>query len=119
MAEGLANYTRDDDIELQIGSTQGRTMSNADEVRVVNDEDRDVSPCAVGHLLTLGLPMPYAAITRRNSTTPARSMSKNFIVPEIWYRSYRPVIWWWKGALKIRSIVAAKRWPPMKSKTIC
>ena len=31
-------------------------MSNADEVRVVDDEDRDVSPGAVGHFLTRG---PY------------------------------------------------------------
>uniref|UniRef100_A0AAU1I677 AMP-binding protein n=1 Tax=Streptomyces sp. NBC_00180 TaxID=2903632 RepID=A0AAU1I677_9ACTN len=56
MAEGLLNYTRlDDPPELVIG-TQGRPMSPADEVRVVDEEDRDVPPGASGELLTRG---PY------------------------------------------------------------
>ncbi|HVJ90229.1 MAG TPA: AMP-binding protein [Labilithrix sp.] len=56
MAEGLVNYTRlDDPLEL-VTTTQGRPMSPADEVRVVDDEDRDVPTAQVGHLLTRG---PY------------------------------------------------------------
>jgi len=56
MAEGLVNYTRYDDSEQLITSTQGRPISAADEVRVVDDEDRDVAAGAVGHLLVRG---PY------------------------------------------------------------
>jgi 2,3-dihydroxybenzoate-AMP ligase len=56
MAEGLLNYTRLEDPEMAIVETQGRPCSPDDEVRVVDDEDRDVSPGEPGHLLTRG---PY------------------------------------------------------------
>lgn len=56
MAEGLVNYTRLDDSEETIVTTQGAPISPDDEVRVVDDEDRDVEPGQPGHLLTRG---PY------------------------------------------------------------
>ncbi|PJN89530.1 (2,3-dihydroxybenzoyl)adenylate synthase [Bacillus sp. mrc49] len=56
MAEGLVNYTRLDDPEEIIVNTQGRPMSKYDEVRIVDEEDRDVEQGEVGHLLTRG---PY------------------------------------------------------------
>ncbi|MBW8486128.1 (2,3-dihydroxybenzoyl)adenylate synthase [Actinomadura parmotrematis] len=56
MAEGLVNYTRPNDPEDVRVTTQGRPISPADEVRVVDDADRDVAPGATGHLLTRG---PY------------------------------------------------------------
>ncbi|MDY0811911.1 (2,3-dihydroxybenzoyl)adenylate synthase [Kitasatospora purpeofusca] len=56
MAEGLVNYTRLDDPEELIVTTQGRPISPDDEVRVVDDEDRDLPDGATGHLLTRG---PY------------------------------------------------------------
>ncbi|MFG2227268.1 (2,3-dihydroxybenzoyl)adenylate synthase [Streptomyces sp. NPDC048644] len=56
MAEGLVNYTRLDDPEETIVTTQGRPISPDDEIRVVDDEDNDVPPGAPGHLLTRG---PY------------------------------------------------------------
>ncbi|MEI5101971.1 (2,3-dihydroxybenzoyl)adenylate synthase [Streptomyces sp. PmtG] len=56
MAEGLVNYTRLDDPEETIVTTQGRPISPDDEVRVVDDEDNDLPPGATGHLLTRG---PY------------------------------------------------------------
>jgi 2,3-dihydroxybenzoate-AMP ligase len=56
MAEGLVNYTRADDPPERVLTTQGRAISPADEVRVVDDEDRDVPAGEVGHLLTRG---PY------------------------------------------------------------
>lgn len=56
MAEGLVNYTRLDDGEETIVNTQGRPMSSYDEIRVVDEDDYDVEPGAVGHLLTRG---PY------------------------------------------------------------
>lgn len=56
MAEGLVNYTRLDDPEDVIVSTQGRPISPDDEVRVVDDEGNDVTDGGTGHLLTRG---PY------------------------------------------------------------
>lgn len=56
MAEGLVNYTRyEDDIE-QIISTQGSRISAHDEIKVVDDEDRELPLGEIGHLLTRG---PY------------------------------------------------------------
>lgn len=56
MAEGLVNYTRLDDADEAIASTQGRPISEDDEIRIVDDADRDVPEGEVGHLLTRG---PY------------------------------------------------------------
>jgi len=56
MAEGLVNYTRLDDPEETIVTTQGRPISPDDEIRIVDDEDNPVWPGEAGHLLTRG---PY------------------------------------------------------------
>lgn len=56
MAEGLVNYTGLDDPDDLVTTTQGRPMSPADELRVVDDGDREVPAGAIGHLLTRG---PY------------------------------------------------------------
>lgn len=56
MAEGLVNYTRLDDPEEVIVATQGRPTSPDDEIRIVDEDDRDVAVGRVGHLLTRG---PY------------------------------------------------------------
>lgn len=56
MAEGLICYTGIDDPDEVVVNTQGRPMSPADEIRVVDDADRDVASGEVGHLLTRG---PY------------------------------------------------------------
>jgi 2,3-dihydroxybenzoate-AMP ligase len=59
MAEGLVNYTRDDDPDDVVLGTQGRPISPDDEIRVVDPEDpdeREVAPGEVGALLTRG---PY------------------------------------------------------------
>ncbi|GAA3990187.1 (2,3-dihydroxybenzoyl)adenylate synthase [Thermobifida alba] len=56
MAEGLVNYTRLDDPEDIATTTQGRPLSPADEIRIVDDADRPVPDGEVGHLLTRG---PY------------------------------------------------------------
>ncbi|MGW0807863.1 (2,3-dihydroxybenzoyl)adenylate synthase [Nonomuraea sp. NPDC002799] len=53
MAEGLVNYTRLDDDEETIVSTQGRPISPDDEIRILDDDGRDSDS---GHLLTRG---PY------------------------------------------------------------
>lgn len=56
MAEGLVHYTRLDDDDSRILETQGRPISPDDEIRVVDDDDREVAPGQTGHLLTRG---PY------------------------------------------------------------
>ncbi|WP_344992539.1 (2,3-dihydroxybenzoyl)adenylate synthase [Tsukamurella soli] len=56
MAEGLVNYTRRGDDEDTIVATQGRPISPDDEVRVVDDDDRDLPDGEEGHLLVRG---PY------------------------------------------------------------
>ncbi|GHA87731.1 (2,3-dihydroxybenzoyl)adenylate synthase [Streptomyces termitum] len=56
MAEGLVCYTRLDDDPETVVTTQGRPISPDDEIRIVDDEDRDLPTGATGHLLTRG---PY------------------------------------------------------------
>ncbi|MCG8468293.1 MAG: AMP-binding protein [Gemmatimonadetes bacterium] len=56
MAEGLVNYTRlDDPLDVRV-NTQGRPISDDDEIRLVDAEERPVAPGEQGHLLTRG---PY------------------------------------------------------------
>ncbi|MFD0052416.1 (2,3-dihydroxybenzoyl)adenylate synthase [Streptomyces sp. NPDC127168] len=56
MAEGLVNYTRLEDDPETVVTTQGLPISPDDEVRIVDDGDRDVPDGEFGHLLTRG---PY------------------------------------------------------------
>ncbi|MGY1578004.1 (2,3-dihydroxybenzoyl)adenylate synthase [Streptomyces sp. MN13] len=56
MAEGLLNYTRLDDPDELVRHTQGRPLSPADEIRVVDADGHDVPPGETGELLTRG---PY------------------------------------------------------------
>ncbi|WP_020667604.1 (2,3-dihydroxybenzoyl)adenylate synthase [Amycolatopsis nigrescens] len=56
MAEGLVNYTRRDDPEDVVHSSQGSPISPADEIRVVGEDGTEVAPGEQGELLTRG---PY------------------------------------------------------------
>lgn len=56
MAEGLVNYTRLEDDDDHVFTTQGCPMSPADELRVVDPADREVAVGETGALLTRG---PY------------------------------------------------------------
>ncbi|MFI6454514.1 (2,3-dihydroxybenzoyl)adenylate synthase [Streptosporangium amethystogenes] len=56
MAEGLLNFTRLDDPRELVDTTQGRPLSPADEILVVDADDVEVAPGEVGELLTRG---PY------------------------------------------------------------
>ncbi|MEF3080855.1 AMP-binding protein [Luteimonas sp. SMYT11W] len=56
MAEGLVNYTRLDDADELVRTTQGRPISDDDEVLVVDDHGAPVAEGEIGHLLTRG---PY------------------------------------------------------------
>jgi 2,3-dihydroxybenzoate-AMP ligase len=56
MAEGLCCSTRRGDPETVLVNTQGRPISPHDELRIVDDEDRDVAVGELGELLCRG---PY------------------------------------------------------------
>jgi 2,3-dihydroxybenzoate-AMP ligase len=56
MAEGLLTFTRLSDPDSVVFNTVGRPLAPADEIRVVDDEDRDVPTGVTGELLTRG---PY------------------------------------------------------------
>ncbi|MFL4951481.1 (2,3-dihydroxybenzoyl)adenylate synthase [Streptomyces sp. MMS24-I31] len=80
MAEGLVCYTRLDDPEDIAVTTQGRPMSDRDELLVVDDHDRPVGAGASGHLLTRG---PYTIRGYfRNSAANRRSFTADG-----WYRT--------------------------------
>lgn len=56
MAEGLVNYTRDDDPPELVRISQGRPISPDDELRIVDQDGDEVPAGEPGHLLTRG---PY------------------------------------------------------------
>ncbi|MEV0357016.1 AMP-binding protein [Nocardia sp. NPDC050697] len=80
MAEGLINYTRLDDSAELICTTQGRPMSPADELRVVDENGVDVEPGAEGELLTRG---PYTI----NGYYRAPEHNARAFTPDGFYRS--------------------------------
>ncbi|HTK66199.1 MAG TPA: AMP-binding protein [Pseudonocardia sp.] len=80
MAEGLLNYTRLDDPEDVVCTTQGRPMCRDDEVRLVDELDQDVPDGEPGSLLTRG---PY---TPRGYFRAAEQNARAFTA-DGWYRS--------------------------------
>ncbi|SNR29657.1 (2,3-dihydroxybenzoyl)adenylate synthase [Blastococcus mobilis] len=80
MAEGLLNYTRLDDPDDVVCATQGRPLSPGDEVRIVDEADRDVPDGVPGSLLTRG---PY---TPRGYYRAAEQNARAFTA-DGWYRS--------------------------------
>ena len=80
MAEGLLNYTRLDDPEEVICTTQGRPLSPDDEVRLVDPLDCDVPDGEPGSLLTRG---PYTP----RGYYRAEEHNKRAFTPDGWYRS--------------------------------
>lgn len=73
MAEGLVNYTRLDDDDDTIINTQGRPISPADEIKIVDDNDLPVPSGTAGHLLTRG---PYTIRAYHNNPSAnARSFT--------------------------------------------
>jgi 2,3-dihydroxybenzoate-AMP ligase len=79
MAEGLINMTRlDDPVEI-ITSTQGRPVSDEDEIRIVDAAGRDVPDGTPGSILTRG---PY---TPRGYFRAAEHNARAFV--DGWYSS--------------------------------
>jgi len=79
MAEGLINMTRLDDPDEVLISTQGRPVSEADEIRIVDDAGRDVPDGVAGSILTRG---PY---TPRGYFRAAEHNTRAFV--DGWYSS--------------------------------
>jgi 2,3-dihydroxybenzoate-AMP ligase len=79
MAEGLINMTRLDDPEEVLLSTQGRPVSEEDEIRIVDDAGRDVPDGVSGSILTRG---PY---TPRGYFRAAEHNARAFV--DGWYSS--------------------------------
>ena len=80
MAEGLLNYTRLDEPDDVVCTTQGRPMCPDDEVRLVDELDQDVPDGEPGSLLTRG---PY---TPRGYYKAAEQNARAF-TDDGWYRS--------------------------------
>lgn len=80
MAEGLLNYTQLDDPEDVVVETQGRPMSEGDEIRVVGPDDEPVPPGEMGALLTRGpyTPRGYFRADEHNASA---------FTPDGWYRT--------------------------------
>jgi 2,3-dihydroxybenzoate-AMP ligase len=94
MAEGLLNYTRLDDPEDIICGTQGRPVSPADEVLLVDVLDRPVADGMPGALLTRG---PY---TPRGYYRAADHNARAF-TSDGWYRSGDVCRWHESGNLVV------------------
>ncbi|WP_285251164.1 AMP-binding protein [Pseudarthrobacter sp. fls2-241-R2A-168] len=80
MAEGLINTTRLDDPEDVICRTQGRPVSEADEVRIVDEAGNDLPDGVAGAILTRG---PY---TPRGYYRAPEANARAF-TPDGWYAS--------------------------------
>lgn len=80
MAEGLLNYTRLDDPDEVLCTTQGRPLSDGDEVRIVDAMGLDLPDGQPGALLTRG---PY---TPRGYYRAPEQNARAF-TPDGWYRS--------------------------------
>lgn len=80
MAEGLLNYTRASDPDIVVNSTQGRPLSNLDEIRIVDADGLEVPQGKRGELWTRG---PY---TLRGYYKDDEANRRSF-TPEGFYRS--------------------------------
>ncbi|WP_249044698.1 (2,3-dihydroxybenzoyl)adenylate synthase, partial [Crossiella equi] len=80
MAEGLLNYTRADDPDDLVEISQGRPLSAADELRIVDGQGADVPEGETGELLVRG---PY---TIRGYYRAAKH-NETAITPDGYYRS--------------------------------
>ena len=116
MAEGLLNYTRDDDPIDVVVETQGRPMSPADEIRIVDERGEPVPDGEVGELLTAG---PY---TLRGYYRAPEHNERSFTPPTvsteaaISFVGTRRGTWWWRAERRITSTGAARRSQLRRSK---
>lgn len=89
MAEGLLNYTRLDDPDDLVAVSQGRPLSPADEVRVVDREGTDVAEGTAGSCGPAARTR-CGATTGPVSTTRRRSPRTATTAPATWCAACRP-----------------------------
>ncbi|MDE1145058.1 MAG: AMP-binding protein [Azospirillaceae bacterium] len=80
MAEGLLNFTRDDDAIDLVETTQGRPLSPDDEIRIVDEAGAEVAAGEVGELWTRG---PYTI--RRYAASP--EVNERAFTPDGFYKT--------------------------------
>ena len=83
MAEGLLSMSRADDDEHSVIHTQGRPISPADEIRIVDENDQEVPAGVTGELLTRG-PYTLHGYYPRRSTTGRPSPRTGSTAPVTW-----------------------------------
>lgn len=98
MAEGLVNYVRPDDPDIVGVETQGRPVSEYDEVRIVDRNDVDVAHGRIGQLLTRG---PYTI----RGYWRAREHNLSAFDSQGWYRTGDLVRWHSTGNLTVEGRV--------------
>jgi 2,3-dihydroxybenzoate-AMP ligase len=84
MAEGLICATRRGDADEVIVETQGRPISDADEVRIVDEAGRDVAEGEVGELLCRG---PYTIRGYYSPGGQADAHNRAAFTPDGFYRT--------------------------------
>lgn len=85
MAEGLVNYTHLDDPDDLVIHTQGRPVSPADEIRIVDEDERELPRNQLGQLLTRG-PYTIRGYFPCGDDNLDRLNAKNF-TPDGFYRT--------------------------------
>ncbi len=80
MAEGLLNFTRQDDPQTLVLTTQGRPLAEDDDLRIVDAEDAPVTPGEVGELQVRG---PYTL----RGYYRAAEYNRTAFTPDGFYRS--------------------------------
>lgn len=84
MAEGLVNYTREDDPDEIVFTSQGRPISPDDEILVVDEDDRPVPDGVEGSLLTRG---PYTIRGYYRPGDPAGGPNRDSFTADGFYRT--------------------------------
>ncbi len=118
MAEGLVNYTRLDDPEDVIVSTQGRPISPKTRCWSSTTRINRSLPGKPGTCSPAGRTRS-AATTAPRSTTRRRSPRTVSTAPVTWSGSPRRATSWWRGARRTRSTGAGRRSPPKRWRTTC
>ena len=84
MAEGLVNYTRLDDPDELVLTTQGRPISPDDEILIVDEDDNPVPDGAEGSLLTRG---PYTIRGYYRPGDPGGGPNRDSFTADGFYRT--------------------------------
>ncbi|BDH59209.1 hypothetical protein MTP03_41480 [Tsukamurella sp. PLM1] len=116
MAEGLVNYTRDDDPEDLVLGTQGRAISPDDEVRVLDEDGAPSRPARPGCSGPAGRTRSAATW---EASTPSPSTPRASTAPATSCGSCRRGTSWWRGGRRTRSTAVARRSPPRRWRTTC